>query len=173
MKLAIGFSTLLTLLFLSMIGYALFTDPVTHIESSITVQTPAPVVCKILRDFDSYSQWSMMMQKKQDVSKPNYFRSVYLFEDIRLDTYEFIEPANGNNTIVFKQLENYGSGLLGKFQNRVNIRTLPDGATSIDWELNYTCQTLGALLLNPIKIRPQFKQALSKHMKTLERFLEN
>ena len=173
MKLAIGFSTLLTLIFMSIIGYALFTDPITRIESSITVQTPAPVVCKILRDFDSYSKWSMMMQKKQDVSKPNYFLSIYRFDDIRLDTYEFIEPANGNNTIVFKQLENFGSGLIGKFQNQVIIRTLPDGATSIDWELNYTCQTLGTLLLNPIKIQPLFNRALSQHMLALERFLKN
>ncbi len=173
MKLAIAFSSLLTLVFLSTIGYALFTDQVTHIESSITVQTPAPVVCKILRDFESYSQWSRMMQKEEDASKPNYFRSVYRFDDTTLETYEFIKPANRENTIVFKQLENLGSGLIGKFQNRVNIRTLPDGATRIDWELNYSCLTLGAMLLNPIKTRPQFNQALAQHMQALKRFLDN
>lgn len=173
MKIAIVFSTLLTLIFLSMIGYALITKPVTQIESSITVQTPAPVVCKILRDFKSYSQWSEMMHKKSDPAKPNHFQSTYRFNSNTLNIYEFLEPARGNTTIFCKQLDSDKSGLIARVQNRIRIRTLPDGATNIDWEFSYSCLSLGALLLNPIKTRPQISLALSRHMQALQRFLDN
>lgn len=173
MKLTIAFSTLLTLVFMSMIGYALFTNPQMRIESSITVQTPAPVVCKILRDFESYSLWSDMMHKEQLAGSSTQYQSVYRFNGNQYPALEQIEPANGDQTIVFKQLQHSGSGLIGNFRNHIKIHTLPDGATQIDWRFQYSCLTVGALLLNPIKIEPQLRRALTQHMQALERFLED
>lgn len=173
MKIAIFFSSLLTLLFLSMIGYALFSEPETQIESSITVQTPAPVVCKILRDFETYSQWSNMMQKKSDPAKPNHFYSAYSFGSQSLKIYEFIEPVNGTTTISCKQLTTKSGGLIAGVKNTIHIRTLSDGATSIHWKLSYSCLSVGAQLLNPIKIKPHINDGLVQHMQSLLRFLEH
>ncbi len=172
MKILIVLSVLLSLLFSSMIAWAVFTNPKTTLESEVTVQVPAPVVFKLLSNPDSFCQQASMIKNIQQGTSPGLRITTYRFADKVRSIEEKISLNPSQNRIHFKQNGTEPGALIGNIENTITIKTLPDGAVSVTWQFRYSALSLGTRLLNSFLIRTQMQQDLKRSVSVLGAFIE-
>jgi hypothetical protein len=172
MKILIALSFLLSLLFASMIAWDIFTTSDTTLESEVTVQVPVPVVFKLLSNPDAFCQPSSMIQSIRQGTAPDLRITTYRFADKTRSIEEKVLLNPSQNRIQFKQNSAQPEALIGNLSNTITIKTLPDGAVSVTWQLQYKALSLGTRLLNSIFIRSQMQQALDRSVSALGTYIE-
>ncbi len=172
MKFFIILSVLLTLFFASMIAWAVFTNPNTILESEVTVQVPAPVVFKLLSNPDAFCQQSSIVQSVRQGATPDLRTTTYRFADKTRSIEEKVSLNPSQNRIRFEQNSAQPGALIGNISNTIIIKTLPDGAVSVSWQLQYSAFSLGSRLLNSIFIKTKIRQALDRSVAALGVYIE-
>jgi len=172
MKILITLSVLLTLLFASMIAWAVFTNPETTLKSEVTVQAPAPVVFKLLSKPEAYCQPSSMIKNIEQGAASNLRTTTYQFAGKTRIIEENVLGNPTENRIYFEQNSPQPGAVIGNISNTITIKTLPDGAVSVTWQIHYSALSLGTRLLNSIFIRSQIQQALDRSVSALGTYIE-
>ena len=172
MKILIALSFLLSLLFASMIAWAVFTGPETTLESEVTVQAPAPVVFKRLSNPAAFCQQSSIIQNIEQETGTALRTTTYRFAGKIRRIEEKVTVNQSQNRIHFEQSRPQQGGLIGKIANTITLKTLPDGTVSVTWQLQYSTLSLGARLLNSLFIRTQIQQALRQSVSALGAYIE-
>lgn len=172
MKILIVLSVLLSLLFASMIAWAVFTSPETILRSEITVQVPAPVVFKLISSPDAFLQKLSLIKDMKPGNTPDTRITTYRFGTRTRTITEKVRLEPALKQIYSEQTSGPPGALTGNIKNAITVKTLPDGAVSISWQLQYSSLSIGARLLNSIFIRPKIQQALDLDMEALQVYIE-
>ena len=173
MKLFTILAILLILLFAAVLGYSVVVNPETIIESEIAVQVPRTVVYKALSDFYAYPKWSTMMKKVRLTEDPNTRISTYKYGTNLHTIQEHIQLDAAKNQIHSAQSDTHQGAMIGRLNSTISITNLPDGMTSISWQIRYSALSVGAKLLNPILVRAQIQTAMDQNLLAFQSYIEH
>ena len=143
----------------------------TEISESIVIEAPKTVVWNGLSDFNEEHKWL----KSIDVLY-NYNATArqvrYIFGDKTLLVNQQVRLRESAFTIDYFQIGKEKYTELQDFSGQIQVTSLADGSSEIQWKISYTTASLSQRLVNRFSIESKISKLLKTNLLSFKNFVE-
>ncbi len=170
MKALLTLTMILLTAWLGLLARAAYLPADIRYESVITIEAPLPVVWNALTRLEDQDNW--LVDKKVLYNFDNTSRQVqWNLKGKTLLINQQVRIRESARAIDFLQIGHEKYSLLENFNETMQLRELPDGATEVRWSYQYHIPELLPRLVDNRENTTLFENSLQRNIRALKRYI--
>lgn len=176
MKIRLVISILLFLFIAFIIVYGNVTGLQTHIENTVIVEAPEPVVWRHLAGIETYDRWcsnTTFGETTRDTLRQMIRRNAtYHLSTGSLAIREHIRINETEHSVAMRAAPDYKTSFLDNFQSDFTTESLADGSTSVTWNVRYQIRPVVARTIAHFRLKPAIDAFTRDNLRELKKTIE-